>query len=113
MHEMSIAQSIIDIAIDEAAKHAADKVKRIVIEVGALACVDPHALEFGFEAVSNGSVAEGARLEILSVPATAYCFSCEDPVEVRHAGSACPVCGSRQLMMKEGDDLRVKEMEVV
>ena len=113
MHEMSIAQSIIDIALEEAEKANADLIKTIAVDVGALSCVDPHALDFGFKAVAAGTRAEQARLQIETVPASAYCFACEATVEVKHRGAACPSCGSRKLIVTQGEDLRVRELEIV
>lgn len=113
MHEMSIAQSIVDIALEEARKANAQSIKRIGVQVGALSCVDTHALDFGFRAVAVGTTAEDANLEIETVPATAFCFSCEATVELKHKGAACPNCSSRKLVVTQGEDLRVKDLEVI
>ncbi len=113
MHEMSLAQSIFDIAVEEARKHAAKQVKRIMVDVGALSCVDPHALTFGFEAVKSKTALEAATLEIRTVPAEAYCFGCDSTVELAHLGAACPKCHSRKIVTTQGDDLKVSEMEIV
>lgn len=113
MHEMSLAQSIVDIALDEAAKAQGDQVRRIQIEVGALACVDPHALAFGFEAVSNGTKAEGAILDVISKQAKAYCFSCDQAVIIAKPGDCCPMCDAVVIADQQGQDLRVTALEVV
>jgi len=113
MHEMSLAQSIADIAQEEAKAHTAKAVKRIMIEVGALSCVDAHALDFGFDAVTRGTALEGVKLTVTTVAAQAYCFDCEATVAVQHSGAACPECQSRKLVVTQGDDLKVKEMEIV
>jgi len=113
MHEMSLAQSIADIALEEAKRHTAMRVKRIFVDVGALACVDPHALSFGFEAVANGTPLAGTHLEITTIPAEAYCFACEKSVEIEVKGAPCPTCQTNQLIVRSGDDLQVKEMEII
>lgn len=113
MHEMSLAQGVIDVIEAEADAQAFTRVKRVVLEVGALSCVDPHALEFGFSAASKNTCAEGARLEIRVPPGTARCFGCNQDVTVSRRGEGCPSCGSHRLIVTGGEDMRVKEMEVI
>ncbi len=113
MHEMSLAQGVIEAVEAQAGPGAFSRVERIVLEVGALSCVDPHALEFCFGAVSKDTLAEGAALEIRTPPGTAHCFGCEADVTIARRGEGCPVCGSYQLVVTGGEDLKVKEMEVV
>ncbi len=113
MHEMALAQSVVEAIEAQAGRHAFNRVERIVLEVGALSCVDPHALEFGFEAVSRNTLAQGARLEIRTPPGRARCFGCDQDVEIARRGDGCPLCGSHQLVVTSGDEMKVKEMEVV
>ncbi|MFN0250615.1 MAG: hydrogenase maturation nickel metallochaperone HypA [Kofleriaceae bacterium] len=64
MHEMAIAQSIVELVEEHAKKDVFHGVRLIHLVVGALSHVDPRALEFGFEIVAKGTVAEGAMLHI-------------------------------------------------
>jgi hydrogenase nickel incorporation protein HypA/HybF len=68
MHELAIAQSIVEM-VDETA--ARQRVRKVTIEIGALTCVSPDALRFSFGLVAEGSAADGAELEIRSVPGDA------------------------------------------
>ena len=113
MHEMSLAQGVIDIILDQAIAQKFDRVKRVVLEVGALSCVDPHALEFGFDAVANGTLAEGAELTIDTCPAKARCFDCETELNLTSRADTCPNCHSSKLLLTEGEELRLKELEVI
>ncbi|MEZ5954739.1 MAG: hydrogenase maturation nickel metallochaperone HypA [Hyphomonas sp.] len=112
MHEMSLAIGVVEVIESEARKQGFARVERIVLEVGALACVDASALEFGFEAAGKGTKAEGAVLEILTPPGAAYCFACQKSVPISRKGDPCPDCGGYQLVVTGGEELKIKSLEV-
>lgn len=112
MHEMALMQSMLAGIEAEAKTQAFSRVDRVCLQVGALSCVDPHALEFGFEAVTRGTLADGAALEIEQVPGQARCFACEADVIIEERGRGCPKCGSHQLLVTGGEELKIKELEV-
>jgi hydrogenase nickel incorporation protein HypA/HybF len=112
MHEMSLAEGILEIVEDAARIHNAGRVGAVWLEIGTLAQVERDALRFCFDAVTRGGVADGARLEIIDTPGVAWCMPCGDRVPVEAIGSACPRCGSYQLQVVAGNDLRVKEIAI-
>ncbi len=113
MHELAIATALIDLVREEAAAARASRVTRMVVEIGALSHVDVHALRFAVDAASRGGPAEGASLDILEPPGTAYCLDCEASVTIRARGEACPRCDGAKLLVQGGDEMRLREMEVV
>lgn len=112
MHELDLARSVVDAIQTEASRQSFSRVDRVVLEVGALSCVDPHALEFGFDAATRGTLVEGAALEILSPPGMAQCFGCGRTVKLAQKGDPCPECGSYQLVVSGGEELKIKSLEV-
>ncbi len=76
MHELSIAQSIVDLAVSEARKHPALAIKTIKIRLGEFTSVVREALELAFDAVALGTLAAAATLEIEVVPLATQCFNC-------------------------------------
>lgn len=112
MHEMALCESILGILKDQAKSQAFSKVNRVCLEVGPLSGVETEALRFGFDVVMRGSLAEGARLEIFSPPALAWCMPCAEQVEIKQRFDPCPSCGSHQLQVTSGEELRIKELEV-
>jgi hydrogenase nickel incorporation protein HypA/HybF len=112
MHEMALTESIVEIATDAAKKQDAGKVRRVFVEVGALSHVEPDALQFCFAAVSAGTIAEGAELEIDRVPGAGWCLDCGKTVPLAERFAACPECGGTRVQMTAGDELRVREIEV-
>jgi len=108
MHELALAESIVDMV----AEHAASRpVQRITVEIGALACVMPDALRFCFGLAATGTVLEGARLEIIEVKAAARCRACGDTFFQDTFWAACR-CGERDFERLSGEELRVKEYEL-
>jgi hydrogenase nickel incorporation protein HypA/HybF len=112
MHELSLAQGIVDIVADAARAESFSRVTRIKVVVGGLAPVEPDALAFGFEVVAKGTVAEGARLELSRPPGLGRCAGCDREVPLAQRGEACPGCGGYEIVVTAGDELRVTELEV-
>lgn len=112
MHEVALAEGVLRIVADAAAKHAATRVHTVWVELGALAHVEPDALRFCFDAVTRGSVAEGATLEIATTPGRAWCMPCGGEVALGRLGEPCPRCGSYQLSVVAGEEMRVKEIGI-
>ncbi len=112
MHEMSVCQSVVQMLEEQAAVHSYTRVKAVWLEIGPLAAIEPEAMIFCFDAVSRGTLAENARLEIIHTPATAWCMSCAKSVAVANRFDSCPGCGSHQMQITGGDELKIKQMEV-
>ena len=112
MHEMSLCESILGIIGDEAEKQGFHRVTRVRLEIGALSGVEVEAMRFGFDVVMLGSMAEGAELEIIELPGTAWCLPCAREVEVAQRYDACPLCGGYQLQVTGGEEMRIKDLEV-
>jgi hydrogenase nickel incorporation protein HypA/HybF len=112
MHEMALAQSMVDIVSEAARAERAARVRQVRVLIGPLAHVDPRALEFGFEASSRGSLAEGATLVVERGSARAYCVPCGDTFETTARDAPCPRCESHQWLLLEGEEMRVMDLEV-
>jgi hydrogenase nickel incorporation protein HypA/HybF len=112
MHELSLSNGMLEIIEKRAVGEGFDRVLIVRLEVGALSCVERAALSFCFESVTRGTVAEGARLEILDVAGEAWCWDCEAVVPLTRRGEACQRCGGYQLKLREGEQVRIKELEV-
>lgn len=112
MHEMTLAESVLQICEDHARRAGAVKVVRVTVEIGELSHVEPGALAFCFDAVVNGTLAEGASLKIERVPGRAWCDACDAEVGASSLLDACPQCGSFPLRITAGSEMRVRDMEV-
>jgi hydrogenase nickel incorporation protein HypA/HybF len=110
MHEMSIAESVLGIVAETARAARLGRVSAVRLEIGALAAVEAGALRFCFDAVTRGSLAEGAALEIDEVPGAAWCFGCSEAVVIAHRAEPCPRCGGARLQVTGGTEMRVKDI---
>ncbi len=108
MHELGLAQEIIAIVAERAGEA---RVTRVVLEIGRHALVFPDSIRFCFDLCSEGTAAEGARLEIHEIPGRARCRTCGDEVLLEEPFGTC-ACGSFDLEWLAGDQITIKEMEV-
>ena len=112
MHEMSLAEGILQIVEDTAAQQGFKRVTEVRLEIGALSGVEVEALSFCMDVVLKGSVAEGARVEMERVPGRGYCMGCGETVTIEALYDACPKCGSYQVQATGGTEMRVKDLLV-
>jgi hydrogenase nickel incorporation protein HypA/HybF len=108
VHELAIAQQIVDIAC-EGARGA--PITRVVVVVGKLSAVLPDALRFCFDVATADTPAAGARLEIVETPGRATCRACGGDVELDRPFGRC-TCGSSDLAWTAGEELEVRDVEV-
>ena len=109
MHELSIAESVVSVA----ARHARGRrVTGVRVKAGHLRQVVPTALEFAFELVAQGTVAEGAVLEIEEVPAAATCRACGAETGQDGFPLRCERCGGLDVEVTRGEELLVDSLEL-
>ncbi|SDD91489.1 hydrogenase maturation nickel metallochaperone HypA [Rhodospira trueperi] len=113
MHEMALTESIRRLLEAEAERQSFSAVRVVRLELGALSHADPEAMRFCFDAVMRGSLAEGARLEIERTPGTGWCMICAREITVARRFDPCPHCGGHQIQVTAGDEMRLKDLEVV
>jgi hydrogenase nickel incorporation protein HypA/HybF len=112
MHEMSLAESVLQIIEDAARKQGYTRVKTVWLEIGQLACVEQESLRFCFDEVMRDSIAHQARLEITEIAGQGRCAKCSIEMPISALYEACPKCGSYEIQVIGGDEMRVKELEV-
>ena len=110
MHEMSIATELIDQILAAAASHGLQKVEEVVVETGALRQIVPDVMQAAFEAVSKGTIAEGAELTIVEVPARARCRKCGQEFEPQPDNFLCPLCLVADMQVVQGEDIILKSV---
>ena len=112
MHEMSLAEGVLQLIEDAAREQEFEKVTAVWLEIGQLSGVEVEAMKFCFDAVTRDSVANGARLEIIALPGTGWCMECAVSVPMAEVFGECPKCGGHQMQVTGGTEMRVKELEV-
>jgi len=112
MHEMGVAQNIVDIAVAAAQKEGAQKITRINMIAGELRGIVPMQLSFCFGIVAKDTIASGAYLNIEEVLVTAHCENCNSDFSVEEYQYVCPKCGSAKIQLTGGTELRIKDIEI-
>jgi len=112
MHEMSIAQSLIDILKEEMTRHGATVLRSVRLRIGQLSAVVPESLSFCFEVITSGTDMEGAKLLMDVIPLKATCLECHKDFEIESYRFSCPYCSSPNIETTSGHDLSIVEMEV-
>jgi hydrogenase nickel incorporation protein HypA/HybF len=112
MHELGIAQSIMQIVLSEAEKAKARKVLKVTIKVGELAGVLPDSLTFCFNLLAKSTIAEHASLTIEKVPIRGYCSQCESEFVIPDNRYCCNTCGNRHIELISGRELQIGQLEI-
>ena len=111
MHEMGITQSVLDASFAGAEKAGATRITEIRISIGELTEVVDFALQFAFEALTPGTMAEGATLVITMVPARSHCLECDMEYDHDRFEMLCPTCGSLNVELLQGREMSIDSIE--
>jgi len=112
MHELSVTQSILDIALAHAQGAGASRILKVNLVIGELSGLVGEYIQFYFDFVSKGTPAEGAELTFRRVPARFRCLDCGTEYEPNGADWTCPQCGALRPMAVGGRELLVESIEV-
>ena len=112
MHEVSVAQNIVDIVISEAEKARAKKVTQVLLSIGELAGIEKEALLFAWDIVTKNTIAAGSHLSIEDIPGLAECQSCQHKFETTDYFTVCEKCGDFRTDIIKGKELQVKSIDI-
>jgi hydrogenase nickel incorporation protein HypA/HybF len=110
MHELAITESLVD-CISEHVGGA--RVVQVVVEIGALSAVVPDAIRACFEVCAKDTVLDGAILQVVTIGGAARCHSCGSERVVSHVVVERCECGSENFAIVRGQELRIREVEVI
>lgn len=109
---MGITAEVLTAVNDAAEKAGAVRVNRVRLTIGELTAIMPDALQFAWEALTPGTLAEGAVLEVTEVPARSRCLECGTEWAHDAYDRLCPSCGSFACQVLEGNELRIDDVDV-
>jgi hydrogenase nickel incorporation protein HypA/HybF len=113
MHEVGIAQGLLEIAVESCKKEGYKGIESIKVKIGKATGVLSDSLLFAFDAVKIDTIAEKAVLIIEEIPVGGFCDNCKNAFTVEEAFIlACPLCGAKSFRVETGRELNVCEMEV-
>jgi hydrogenase nickel incorporation protein HypA/HybF len=114
VHEVSIAQYLIDAACDAASREGSAQVTRLVARIGRLSGVAKEALRFSFDLAAEGTACDGAVLDIEDVSVSVLCPRCDAPRELPDDWRfVCPTCGTPTPSILSGRELELVSVEIM
>lgn len=112
MHELSVTQHVLDTVLQHAQQHDATCIHDIRLVVGQLASIVDDCVQFYWDIISEGTIAQGATLHFERIPARMVCESCHHPYLLDDSALACPRCGSSAVLLVAGDEFYIDSIEV-
>ncbi|MBI2333089.1 MAG: hydrogenase maturation nickel metallochaperone HypA [Chloroflexi bacterium] len=112
MHELSIAESILNIALCHAEKVSATRISDIHLVIGKLSYVMDDSVQFYWDTIAKDTIAEGARLHFKRVPAELLCLDCSQHYAPDGETLACPNCQSTRVKVVAGEEFRIESIDV-
>lgn len=113
MHELSIAQNIVEIVEQHLPEIGVREVKSVKLKVGDLSGVVPDSLRFCFDAITAGTRLQSAVIEIEHVPFVVRCNKCGEDSTNESGVVFCDSCGGRDVSIISGNELRITEIEIL
>ena len=113
MHELSVTESVLEIALRHAGQAGARRIVRLNLVIGELASIVDDSVQFYWDFVSQDTIAEGAELHFHREPGSLGCRDCQTTFEITaREDFTCPHCGSVQTFVVGGDALQLESMDV-
>lgn len=105
-------ESALTVVLNRAQEAGASRVHSVRLRIGALSGVVPEALGFAFDALTPGTLAEGAKLIIDAVPARFWCTDCQKEFQSEDMFAECPGCRRPSGDLRAGREMEIASMEI-
>jgi hydrogenase nickel incorporation protein HypA/HybF len=112
MHELSVTESILEIASSHAKKSNASKVTQINLVIGRLSSIIDDSVQFYWDALSENTICSGSKLHFKRLPAILHCENCQTDYEIEQELTPCPQCNGYQTTIKSGEEFFVESIEI-
>lgn len=112
MHELSVTQSLLDLALKHSSKAGATRILSLNITIGNLASIVDDSVQFYWDILSKSTPAEGATLNFNRVPTKLLCLDCNHRYSPKPGELACPQCGSAHIHILSGKEFSLDSIDV-
>lgn len=112
MHELPITESILEISLRHAKKANSQRVVSIYLVIGQLASIIDDSVQFYWDMISKGTIAEGAVLKFRRIPVKLQCQSCKFIYSPGNEDFACPDCGNSEVRIISGQEFFLEAIDV-
>jgi hydrogenase nickel incorporation protein HypA/HybF len=113
MHELSITQNILEIALRYGHQAEADKITDLYLVIGQLSSVVDESVQFYWDMIAEDSIAEGAKLHFKRIPAVLECQECKESYTLNgNQLEGCPRCESVKVKVISGKEFQLESIEI-
>ena len=112
MHELSVTQNLLQIALHHAEQAGAKQIKELNLVVGELSSIVDESVQFYWDMISAGTIAHGAQLNFKRVPARLRCDACGHEFSLNRTEYICPACGSDRIVVAGGEEFFLESIDV-
>lgn len=112
MHELSVTQNLLDIAVRHAEQAGALRITQVNIVVGQLSSIVDDSVQFYWDMISAGTIAHKAQLNFKRIPAQLRCTDCAHEFLMNERDFVCPRCGSGNLVVAGGEEFYLESIDV-
>lgn len=113
MHELAVTKSLLKLTLDHAERAGAKKVTRIHLVIGQMSSIVDESVQFYWDSLAQGTIADSATLHFKRIPATFHCFNCNQKFQLtQQPDFTCPYCHSAQVQVIGGDEFRLDSIDI-
>lgn len=112
MHELSITESLLEIALRHADSAGAKRISDLYLVIGQLSSIVDDSVKFYWDIVANGTIAEGATLHFQRIPTEILCLDCDRQYNPTDNQMACPDCESINIRILTGEEFFLEAINV-
>ena len=112
MHELAVSESILDISLRHASEAGARQVTGINLVIGQFSSIVDDSIQFYWDIIAEGTIAQGALLHFQRIPGEMTCGSCGHVFAPGDSTFECPSCGSSFVRITKGEEFRVESIDV-
>lgn len=112
MHELPVAESILEIALRHGRQNDAVKITHLHLVIGQLSSVIDDSIRFYWDMIAEGTIAEGAGLSFRRIPVEMQCQSCQKIYTPTPKALVCPQCASTQVKVLKGDEFYLESIDI-
>ena len=113
MHELSIAESITEVVVKSCEEAGVTTVTAITLEIGRLSGIEVEALKFALDITLKSGPAENAKVHFEMISGIGTCEACGKESPMDDLFSLCKHCGSYMIHLTQGQELKIKKIEVI
>jgi hydrogenase nickel incorporation protein HypA/HybF len=112
MHELSLTQNVLNVALENAAQAKAQRVRRVNLQLGEFSDESEESIQFYWNELAAGTPAQGAELHFERTPAELECVDCGSRFTSAEVSAECPYCLSPRIRVTGSDDIRLESIDV-